>query len=173
MAKRQLELNETQIRELREAEAQTRDVHELKRLQAIRLYGSSMPIRDIMNMVGSGESTIRQWAMSYQSDGLEGLRSKWQGKNANKLTDEQRQQLKDRLHTYSPSDLHISQSTYWTVSDLRVAINMWYGVVYQESDSYQKILHMSGFSYQRTAKVYRSRPSEVQIAEFEAEVEKK
>lgn len=173
MAKRQLELNETQIRQLREAEAKTRDVRELKRLQAIRLYGSGVPLRDIMNLVGAGESTIRQWAMSYQSEGAEGLRSKWASKNASKLTDEQRQQIKERLHTYSPVDLHISQRAYWTVSDLRVAINNWFEVVYQDNDSYLHILRQSGFSYQRTTKVYRSRPSEADMAEFEAQLEKK
>lgn len=173
MAKRQLDLSETEIGQLRQAEATTRNVRELKRLQAIRLYGTGVNLRDIMDMVGAGESTIRQWAMSYRSDGLDGLRSKWQGNNANKLTPEQRQHLKDRLHTYSPMDLQISQSAYWTVSDLRVAVENWYGVVYQDESSYQTLLHRSGFSYQRTAKVYRSRPSEVSIAEFEAELEKK
>jgi len=172
MAKRQLNLSETEIGQLRQAEAKTRDVRELKRLQAVRLYGSGVNLRDIMTMVGAGESTIRQWAMSYRSEGVTGLSSKWQGKNANKLTDEQRQQLKERLHTYSPIDLQISQSAYWTVSDLRVAVENWHGVVYQDDDSYQKMFHVSGFSYQRTAKVYRSRPSEVSIAEFEAELEK-
>jgi len=90
MAKRQLELSETEIGQLRQAEATTRNVRELKRLQAIRLYGTGINLRDIMDIVGAGESTIRQWAMSYRSDGVGGLRSKWDGKNANKLSDEQR-----------------------------------------------------------------------------------
>jgi len=70
-------------------------------------------------------------------------------------------------------DLQISQSVYWTVSDLRIAVEKWFGVVYQDESSYQTLLHRSGFSYQRTAKIYRSQPSELNIAAFEAELEKK
>lgn len=173
MAKRQLELTAQEIGQFREAETRTRDVHELKRLQAIRLYGSGIPLRAIQDVTGAGESTIRQWAMAYRAQGLTGLRSKWSGKNANKLTDEQRQQVKERLEQYRPVDLQLSSGEYWTVSDLRVAVEQWFGVVYQDETSYQTLLHKSGFSYQRTSKVYRSRPSEAALAAFEAELEKK
>jgi transposase len=173
MAQRQVKLTAAEIGRFRQAEAQTRDVHELKRLQAIRLYGSSVPLSDIKDIVGAGESTIRQWAMAYRAEGIAGLRSKWQGKNANKLTDEQRQQIKERVQQYRPADLHLSAGEYWTVSDLRLAVEQWFGVVYADETSYQTLLHQSGFSYQRTSKVYRSRPNEATLANFEAELEKK
>lgn len=173
MAKRQLQLTEQEIVQFREAETRTRDVHELKRLQAIRLYGTGRALAEIRNITDAGESTIRQWAMAYRAEGLTGLRSKWHGKNANKLTDEQRQQIKQRLQQYRPVDLHLSAGEYWTVSDLRIAVEQWFGVVYQDETSYQTLLHKSGFSYQRTTKVYRSRPSEAVLADFEAELEKK
>ncbi|MCQ3933204.1 MAG: hypothetical protein DPW16_22375 [Chloroflexi bacterium] len=104
---------------------------------------------------------------------MSGLRSHWTGQNANKLTDEQREQIKQSLHQYRPVDLHLSDGEYWTVNDLRVAVEQWFGVVYQDETSYQKLLHQSGFSYQRTTKIYRSRPSEATLAEFEADLEKK
>lgn len=85
----------------------------------------------------------------------------------------QRQQIRERLHQYRPVDLRLSEGLYWTVSDLRIAVEQWFGVVYQDESSYQSLLHQSGFSYQRAAKVYRSQPSAVQIAQFEAELEKK
>lgn len=173
MAKRQLQLSEAEMGAFRQAEARTRDVQALKRLQAIRLYGSGVPLMDIRNLVDAGESTIRQWAMRYRAEGVSGLRSKWHGKNANKLTDEQREQIRQRLHQYRPLDLHLSAGAYWTVSDLRLAVKQWFGIVYADETSYQTLLHKSGFSYQRTTKVYRSRPSEVALAHFEAELEKK
>ena len=94
--------------------------------------------------------------------GIKGLRSKSQGKNANKLSDEQRQQIKERLQQYRPVDLHLSAGEYWTVSDLRVAVEQWFGLTYQDETSYQ-----------RTSKVYRSQPSTADIVQFEAELEKK
>jgi transposase len=91
MAKRQVQLSEQEIGQFREAEMRTCDVYELKRLQAIRLYGTGMPLVAIQEVTGAGENTIRQWAMAYRAEGLTGLRSKWQGKNASRLTAEQRQ----------------------------------------------------------------------------------
>jgi transposase len=129
-----------------------------------------MPLA-IQDVTGAGESTIRQWMMAYRMEGLTDCAPEgWQ--NAYKLTDEQRQQIKQRLQQYRPVDLHLSAGEYWTVSDLRIAVERWFGVVYQDETSYQTLLHKSGFSYQRTTKVYRSRPSEATLADFEAELEK-
>jgi transposase len=154
------------------AEQQTEDKHARVRYLAIRLYGS-WPMKKIQEVAQAGESTIRQWAMAYRADGLEGLRSKWTGKNANKLSDEQQQQIRERLHQYRPVDLHLSERIYWTVSDLAVVVEQWYGVVYQALGSYYELMHDIGFSLQRSAKVYRHQPSEAALAEFEAQLEKK
>jgi transposase len=145
----------------------------LKRLQAIRLYGTGRPLAEIQDLTDAGASTIRQWAMAYRAAGLAGLRPRWSGQNANKLTAEQRQQIKQRLQQYRPVDLHLSAGEYWTVRDLRIAVEQWFGVVYQDETSYQTLLHRSGFSYQRSSKVYRSRPGAVALADFAADLEKK
>ena len=72
-----------------------------------------------------------------------------------------------------PPTLRVSRGQLWTVSDLRLAGQQWYEVSYQSDDTYLKLLHESGFSYQPTERVYRSRASERQVADFEAELEKK
>jgi transposase len=173
MAKRQLQLTKHEIGQLAAAEQSTSDPHARSRYQAMRLYGQGWGMQSIQEITQAGESTIRQWAMRYRAEGIEGLRSKWQGKNASKLTDEQRQQLRERLQEYRPVDYQLSGGVYWTVSDLRMAVQQWFGVVYADESSYQTLFHQSGFSYQRTTKVYRSRPSEAALAVFEAELEKK
>jgi transposase len=173
MGKRQIDLTEAEIMTFRQAEAQTRDGDELRRMQATRLYGSGVGLAEIMDIVGAGASSIRQWAMTYRAEGIGGLRSKWQGKNANKLSAEQRALVKARLHQYRPVDLHLSAGRYWTVNDLRVAVEQWFAVVYKDETSYQSLLHQSGLRYQRSAKINRSKPSAAEVAQFEAELEKK
>jgi transposase len=173
MIKRQFHLSEAEIRAFRKAESATRDGYEMRRLQATRLYGSGWAMRAILEIVGAAENSVRQWVMRYQKGGLEGLRTKWQGQNANQLSAEQREQIKDRLRQYRPLDLQISESVYWTVSDLEVAVERWFGVRYRDEGSYQRLLQLSGFSYQRSAKIYRHQPSQAELAEFEAELEKK
>jgi transposase len=177
MAKRKLQLTEDEIRVFRQAEVQTHDVRELKRLQAVRLYGMGEGVEAIQNLVGCGPASPRQWAIEYQRGGLEGLQSRWAVGNARKLSDEQRQELFAKLEQYSPeqviaADVRIERGTFWTVSDLEIVVAQWYGVTYRSPQSYRNLLHASGLSYQKVEKVYRSQPGAVQLADFEAALEK-
>jgi transposase len=178
MAKRQFQLNDKEIEQFRQAERQTRDVHDLKRLQAVRLYGTGMSMAQIMDIYSGGESSIREWVQKYQQTGLTALRSNWSVQNASKLTEAQRADLRARLHQYRPdqllaADVRRSEGQFWTVSDLQIGVEQWYGMAYQDAGSYRNLFHRCGFSYQRAERVYKSRPSDADIAEFEAELEKK
>jgi transposase len=178
MAKRQFQLSEQEQQAFQDAERQTRDAYELKRLQAVRLYGSGLASQKIRQVVGCGERSIRQWSQRYRQAGLAGLKSQWQGENALKLSRAQRSDLKQRLQQSQPdqvisANVRISQGQFWTVSDLQIVVREWYGVQYTTRDSYHRLLQDCGFSYQHTEKVYRSQPDAQAVADFEAELEKK
>ncbi len=178
MAKRTFALRELQVTELRRAEQDTRRALELRRLQAVRLYGTGAAMGDIQNVVGASERTVRGWVQPYLESGVGGLKTGWTGQNANRLTPAQRVAIKERLHTYRPDQVlfpavRISRGMFWTVSDLQLAVQQWYGVRYQSADSYHHLFAACGFSYQRTERVYRSRPAEADVAACEAELEKK
>jgi transposase len=178
MGKRQFELPASEIAALQQAEQHTRDVRELKRLQAVRLYGSGVSVTAIMQLVGCGPCSPRQWASAYQQTGLVALKTKWQGNNANKLTQPQRQDLATRLEQYTPEqvivpEVRIERGEFWTVSDVRIVVEQCYGVRYRSDSSYRQLLKRCNLSYQKVEKVYRSRPNQWVLAEFEAELEKK
>lgn len=178
MAKRQFELTDTEKQAFEQAEQQTRDAYELRRLQAVRLYGSGVATRDIQQLVGCSERRIREWTHRYQQTGVAGLKSQWHGENALKLSREQRADLKQRLQQYRPDqviapEVRLSRGQFWTVSDLQIVVKSWYAVEYRTVDSYRTVLHECGLSYQRTERVYRSRPDAQTVADFEAELEKK
>jgi transposase len=178
MAKRQFQLTDEERQALAQAERQTRDAYALRRLQAVRLYGSGAPTAEIMQLIQVSDRRVREWAQKYRQAGLDGLQSHWQGENALKLSREQRADLRQRLQQYRPdqviaADIRISQGQFWTVSDLQIVVKAWYAVEYRTLDSYRTLLHECGLSYQRTEKVYRSRPDAQTIADFEAALEKK
>jgi transposase len=178
MAKRQLQLTVEEQAAFEQAEWQTRDTYELRRLQAVRLYGSGMPTGEIMRVVKSSDRRIREWSQKYREQGLVGLKSGWQGENALKLSRQQRNDLKVRLHNYKPdqviaTEIRISQGQFWTISDLQIMVQEWYGVTYRTKGSYRRLLNECGFSYQHTESIYRSRPNALTMADFEAELEKK
>jgi len=180
MAKRQFELDDREVRRLRGREHETDSMAELQRLQAVRLYGSGIEMGRIRDMTGCAESSIREWVQDYKREGLEGLRADYEhsARNASKLTAAQRAEVYERLHSYQPDQmlgptLRVSAGQFWTVSDLHVALEAWYGVVYDDPGSYRDVFAACEFSYQRAERVYKSRPSEPEIADFEAELEKK
>lgn len=174
MAKRHFQLNQQEIEHFRQAEQRTRDVHELKRLQAVRLYGTGMTIKQIIDIHNCGASSIREWVQKYQQGGLFALRSNWSTQNASKLTSDQQADLRTRLHAYRPDQLlsaevRMSEGRFWTVSDLMIVVEQWYDVTYQDAGSYRNVFKRCGFSYHRAEQVYKSRPSEAEVAEFEAD----
>ena len=170
-------MTDTEIQAFEQAEHQTRDAYELRRLQAVRHYGSGVPTPDIRRVVSCGDRRIREWTQKYQQQGLAGLQSHWQGDNALKLTRQQRAELKQRVEQSRPdqvlaADVRISQGQFWTVSDLQRVIKTWYAVEFRTVDAYRCLLHECGLSYQRVEKVYRSRPTAPMVVEFEIELEK-
>jgi transposase len=178
MANRQFHLTEKEIQEFERAEQQTRDAYELRRLQAVRLYGSGVPTKQITQVVQCSDRRIRDWTQKYQQQGLTGLQSRWQGENALKLSREQRADLQQRLQQYQPDQVitpaeRFSHGPFWTVNDLQIVVQQWYGVSYRSPGSYRRLFHECGLSYQRTEQVYRSRPDAQTITDFEAELEKK
>jgi transposase len=173
MRTRALHLTETEVATLKQAEQQTKRTQELLWLQAVRLFGTGMAVEQVTEITGLSERTMQRQAARFREAGVDGLRERRVGGNRALLTDEQRAAIAAKLHQYRPVDLKISEREYWTVSDLAIGVEQWYGVVYQAVDGYYDLLHASGFSRQRSTQVYRHQPSARVLAEFESELEKK
>ena len=117
------------------------------------------------------------WCRTYLTRGPAGLEDDRKGGNSAKLTAAQRADLQTRLQSYTPAMLFgpaaaTPSGQFWTVADLQRAVAQWYGVTYRSLTSYRQLLLTSGFSYQRPAKVFKSRKT-AQVAEFEEAFEKK
>ena len=69
MTKRKFDLNEKQLKEFKQQEQQSQRVAELKRLQAVRLYGSGRSVPDIQEIVGCAEKGVSK----YKQAGISGL----------------------------------------------------------------------------------------------------
>jgi transposase len=176
MAKRKFQLSEDQVREVIAAYSSCKDGPTRTRYQAVRLYGTGYPTKDVTQITGCSRITLMEWCRNYSAQGIAGLADKRVGGNAARLTHSQIYDLKTRLHTYTPAQLFgksaaTTDGQFWTVADLRRAIEQWYGVSYHSPSSYLRYFDICDFSYQRPDKVYKSR-SEAKVAEFEAQLEK-
>lgn len=176
-AKRELQLTEQQIGELKAAFRESTDGPMRTRLLAVRLYGSGRPVEDIIEISDCSTRTLLRWVQRYKRGGVTGLEDQRQGGNRALLSESQLADVCDKLHRYRPVDIlgaaevATASGEHWTVPDLNRALKQWHDLVYQSNSSYLELFARCGFSYQRSAKVFRSRSAE-QVADFEEQLEK-
>ena len=178
MAKRKFKLSAEAVQAFEKREHETREALELRRLQAVRLYGSGAALTVVKQVSGAGGRTIQSWVESYEREGPAGLKPGWKGGNHRVLSVAQRAALREQLQHQSPNDVlsaaeRPSDGQFWTVADVQALVENHYKVHYGSVRSYHSLLRESGLSYQRPEGIYRSRPSEAVIADFEADTEKK
>jgi len=176
MAKRQFTLTDTQEARLLQAYLRTKDGPTRTRYQAVRLYGLGYPVAQIAEITGCSRTSLMDWCRLYRTAGLPGLVDGRVGGNRAKLTPEQRQTVRAYLHQYTPRQLFgpdaaTPDGQFWSIPDLKRAVQHWFGVTWSSSTSYAALLSDSEFTYQRPQKVFKSR-REREIVAFEEQLEK-
>ena len=176
MAKRQFHLSDAQGAELSRAFLGAKDGPTRTRYQAVRLYGSGYSLLQVQQICSCTRSSLMSWCRLYRTKGLTGLRDRRVGGNRAKLSKEQRQSLRSYLHQYTPRQLFGSEASategrFWTVTDLRRAVEHWFGVTFGSPTSYPTLLAACDLSYQRPQKVFKSRRGGDVMA-FEEQLEK-
>lgn len=176
-AKRKFQLTEQQIQELKAAFSKSTEGAMRTRLQAVRLYGSGYPVENITEITGRPRRSLLRWCQQYRRHGIGGLEDQRRGGNRALLNEAQLADVADKLRQYrpvdtlGPDDIATASGQHWTVPDLKQALQQWHGVVFQSDSSYRQLFQRCGFSYQRSAKVFRSRSAE-QVANFQEQLEK-
>jgi len=160
---------------LQASEQHAKDGPTRTRMQAVRLYGLGFPVSTIHIITGLSRSRLLQCCAAYAQDGITALHDQRAGGNCRKLTPAQVVDLADKLHQYTPRSLFGPEAATagdgWTLPDLRGAIQHWYGVTYQSDTSYRSLFRRCGFSYQRPARVFRSRRPQA-VDDFHDQIEK-
>ena len=175
--KRQFQLTEQEQQTLMDAYEKSPNGPTRTRLQAVRLYGSGYSVEAIREITGCSRRTLLRWCQQYCLEGTAGLTDKRLGGNRAFLSDAQLDDVCQKLHQYRPidvlgaADVATDSGQHWTIPDLKQALQRWQGIAYQSTSSYRVLFKRCGFSYQRTARVFRSK-SAGQIADFEEQLEK-
>lgn len=137
-----------QSKELARAFRQEPDGQTKTRYQAVRLYLQGHSVQDIFDITGCKRSNLMEWNRKYRQGGLEGFRDHRGGRQRAKLSVDQMDEVRDKLHQYRPHDLFGSQTQtssghYWTVEDLSQAVERWYGVLWRTRGSYHRLFKAS------------------------------
>jgi len=110
MRTRTFQLTEPEVAALKQAEQQAKRPNELRRMQAVRLFGTGMDKHQIMEITGFSERNLQRLASCFRQDGVAALFERRRGGNNTRLSREQRAQLAERLQQYRPVDLPISHA---------------------------------------------------------------
>lgn len=100
-----------------------------KRLTFINLRYSNMPLKDACKLVGISPGTGYTWQDRWNSEGYAGLIPKYAGGKPAKLSDVEKDQLYEILHTRN----------FWTTSEVRELIFLKFSVNYS-MDQIRRIL---------------------------------
>ena len=178
MKHRQFSLTSEEGQALEAVEGETGDARTLRRLQGIRLYGSGLDMGMVKQVTGAARRTVEDWVTAYRAAGIGGLKPGWAGGNNRKLTAEARAAVGVRLGAMTVEQALGRATTkdtpaFWSIETVGQAVEQGYGVRYASRESYRRLLSEAGFSFQQPEGIYRSRPSEAVIADFEADAEKK
>jgi len=176
MAKRKFTLTAAERKELLQAYRTCKNAATRTRNQAVRLYGEGYPVEEIEQITGCSRTSLMEWCRAYREDHSQGLVDKRVGGNRAKLSKLRIEELQQLLHHYTPKErlgprASTADGQFWSVEDLALIVQEQYGVVYQSRTSYRHLLHVCGFSYQKTEKVFKSR-SQTKVADFEEQLEK-
>ena len=176
MAKRKFTLTSEEQKELLRVYRTCKDANTRIRYQAVRLYGEGYSEVEIEQITGCSRTSLMEWCRAYRADPSQGLVDKRLGGNRAKLGKLQIEELQQVLYQYTPKErlgsrASTSTGQFWTVEDLVLVVRERYGVEYQSRTSYSHLLHLCGFSYQKTEKVFKSR-SATKVADFEEQLEK-
>lgn len=178
MKHRRFKLTNEEIQTLAVAERATREALELRRLQGVRMYGSGLDMHLVKQVTGAARRTVEDWVKAYRQRGVAGLKPGWKGGNSRKLSIQERAELIERLQSMTVEQAlsqaeRVDDGPFWTVEAVKRVVEKWYGVHYRSRESCRLLLVEAGFSFQQPEGIYRSRPSEAVIADFEATAEKK
>ncbi len=143
---------------------------ERQRYHALILVTQGYSYREVGRILLVDEESISQWAVLYQTDGLEGLRNhqSWGGEHGQRfLNAKQLAALKETLVAEAMPGTKLGSG--WTAKAIRKLIRDEYAVSYSKS-GVRKLLCELGWSYQRGRKLYIRRSAQEQ-ARFVLETE--
>jgi putative transposase len=117
------------------------DPRELKRALAVNVVKQNYSYYQIRDTLGVSVGFISKWLFSFETEGIEGLKLKYQGSQGY-LNAKQRLEVIDWLQ----------RKKYWHLSELQTHLEVTYGVIFASLQSYYTLFSQAGISWKKTQK---------------------
>ena len=140
------------------------------RVQAVLLRKKGYSRAKIVEITGRSLSSVEDWITAFNKKGVAGLKTKRRESAPNALlTRKQKDQISEIVNDKKPNEIGL-QGDFWNIPRLRELIKKEFKVEYQSNESYRRLLHHSGFSYQKAEFVDRRR-DEKEVSHFKKRLE--
>lgn len=140
------------------------------RVQAVLLRKKSYSRGKIVEITGRSLSSVEDWITAFNKKGLGGLKTKKRESAPNALlTRKQKDKIKGIINNKKPREVGLT-SDFWNIPRLKELLKKEFKVEYQSNESYRKLLHYCGFSYQKAEFVDRRR-DEKEVKHFKKHLE--
>lgn len=140
-------------KELDSAFRSSKNKKEANRIQVVRLLSKGYSHKDVTQITGMSEGSIRKIVGVYNKKGIKGLLLKPHPRNNSKLTIKQKEKIKQILHEKeTPSQVGIKvpeDEDFWSISTLRLLVRKKFRVKYKSKRSYQRLFKYCGLTYQK------------------------
>jgi transposase len=104
-----------ELQEIEKRLKQEKDRRMFERYQTIRLHLLGHKKMEIVTIIGRSERTVRTYLQHYQQSGLDGLEMKFSPGRTERLTKEQRAELKKTIMESLPDEVGFTAKFNWTL----------------------------------------------------------
>jgi putative transposase len=169
MKRKREEISEKAKEELKEAMRKEKNIRVYKRYQAMYAYFNGMTLTKAAKMLGLNRRTLTPWYKRYKSEGLEGLKDRKIEGRPPRLSEEERNKLKEMILNRTPAEEGFGANYNWTAGMIGKYIKREYGLSYSIR-GITGILKRMGLSYTRPTYVLAKADKQKQ-EEFKREFE--
>ena len=135
-----------EIEELKKRMKQEKDRRLFERYQTIYLDLLGMHVKQIAEITGRSEPTVRSYIKSYQQNGLAGLKMKFSPGAPQQLTKEQQAQFKQTIIASLPHEVGFTAKHNWTLHLAAEYIKREFDTTYTLAGM-SKLMHRLGLSF--------------------------
>lgn len=162
-------LNQEQKQELLKVKKQSQSSIIRDRAHAVLLRSQGKKIHEIANILFRSQTFVKESIKSYQQEGIIKLQKHNKGGNSKKLSQEQKDNLKQLLEK-EPLNYGFNQS-FWSIDLLKIFVKKQFGLIYQSNQSYYDLFRYCGFSFKKP-QTKDARQDPVKVEQFKDALKK-
>jgi transposase len=125
-----MRVSKKEIQKVKLAMDNEKNVRYFKRYQSLYLYLSGMKCADVAEIVGITKTSVSRIHQIYRKEGLSGIPDKARVGRPPKLTNEQKEQIKEMVLTKIPAEVGFPAEFNWTAGLVAKFIKREYGLNY-------------------------------------------